>query len=360
MKSNMFVPKKIHVGYQDRTGTYTGKLAYVIYEDEKGKLRKETSWNSWRDKKIPAEVFDNVPTEGFVLNKGVGGGRGWDSRNEYIRVYDPRNFEIEISVANLLFILQECTSTKGKGLDGEFVYVMDGTNLVLLPVSCKEYQDSLLYSDKRSGRVTKADMVAGRKYLNKGMVELMYLGRHQCRSTDVYCYNNTLDIRVISEPLSSQKHSHVFVDTKGKYYLEKGFTKITNIVSEDVDSDYAQKLLDFQNSALVSDFAGVKLKKWVGSGSYLSNRDKLLLWDGQSDKVKYAIIDTYRRTTTYIHALPEVAYRDTLSLRHAGRHYRDTCGITREYLQELLAHGYKAVVPYAVLKSGQEVKIYGY
>ena len=49
MKSNIFIPKIINVGYQNRSGTYTGKLAYVIYYDEKGKLRKEASWNNWRD-----------------------------------------------------------------------------------------------------------------------------------------------------------------------------------------------------------------------------------------------------------------------------------------------------------------------
>jgi hypothetical protein len=36
--------------------------------------------------------------------------------------YMTRGFEFEISIPNLLYILQECTSTKGKGLDGEFVY----------------------------------------------------------------------------------------------------------------------------------------------------------------------------------------------------------------------------------------------
>lgn len=71
MKRNIFIPQIINVGYQNRSGTYTGKLAYIIYYDEKGKLWKEASWNSWRDEKIPNEEFDNVPTTGFVLNKKV-------------------------------------------------------------------------------------------------------------------------------------------------------------------------------------------------------------------------------------------------------------------------------------------------
>src|SRR5689334_19185128 len=121
MNSNkLYIPDKIKVGFQKRDGTYTGKLAYVIYFDHTGKLRKEASWNSWRDYNIEPLEFDNEPTEGFVLNKGVGGVKqsyGWNTRNEYIRVYDPRDFEFEISVSNLLFILRECDCSKGKGLE---------------------------------------------------------------------------------------------------------------------------------------------------------------------------------------------------------------------------------------------------
>ena len=94
---SIYIPEKIKVGYQNRNDTYTKKLAYVIYYDEKGKLRKETSWNSWRDEKIEPDDFDNEPTRGFVLNKKVGGDRyGWNPRQTYTRVYDPRGFEFEI------------------------------------------------------------------------------------------------------------------------------------------------------------------------------------------------------------------------------------------------------------------------
>lgn len=40
----LYIPKKLNVGYNERQETYTGKLAYVIYWDDKGVLRKETSW----------------------------------------------------------------------------------------------------------------------------------------------------------------------------------------------------------------------------------------------------------------------------------------------------------------------------
>lgn len=43
MNDNIFIPKKLKIGFQNRTDTYTQKLAYVIYYDEKNKLRKEQS-----------------------------------------------------------------------------------------------------------------------------------------------------------------------------------------------------------------------------------------------------------------------------------------------------------------------------
>ena len=85
----MNIPKTIKVGYQKRGDTYTGKLAYVIYTDDKGKLRKEKSWQGWRDGKIKPSDFDNEPTSGFVLNKGVGGGGRGSLRPGHAPVRSP-------------------------------------------------------------------------------------------------------------------------------------------------------------------------------------------------------------------------------------------------------------------------------
>jgi len=176
----LFIPGKIAVGFQDRSDTYTGKLAYVIYYDNKGVKRKEKSWETWRDKKIDPIDFDNAPTDGFVLNKGVGGARqsyGWNTRNEYIRVYDPRNFEFEISVANLLFILRECDCSRGKGLEGKFVYAWDGTELVLLPEASSDYQNSKRYTQLQSQGVKVKDMIHGASYITKKQEILTYVGK---------------------------------------------------------------------------------------------------------------------------------------------------------------------------------------
>ena len=180
MKSNIFLPEKIKVGFQKRSDTYTQKLAYVIYYDEKGKLRKEASWNGWRDKSIQDLEFDNIPTSGFVLNKKAGGySSGWNHRQTYVRVYDPRDFEFEISVPNLLYILENATSTKGKGLEGEFVYGWDGKELVLIPTESTDYIEisnfnKNIHSDfKLKGK----DLKLGATYLTKDNQEWVYLGK---------------------------------------------------------------------------------------------------------------------------------------------------------------------------------------
>lgn len=107
---------------------------------KKTKLRKETSWNSWRDKNIQDVDFINEPISGFVLNKKVGDYvSDWNHRQAYVRVYDPRDFEFEITVENLLYILENTNSIKGKGLEGDFIYGWDGKELVLIPTSSPDY-----------------------------------------------------------------------------------------------------------------------------------------------------------------------------------------------------------------------------
>lgn len=182
MNSSIFVPKTINVGYQNRSGTYTGKLAYVIYYDEKGRLRKEASWNSWRDDKIPNNEFENVPTEGFVLNKKAGDySTGWDHRHAYCRVYDPRGFEFEITIENLLYILENANCIKGKGLEGEFIYGWDGKDLVLMPVESPDYKQISEFNKiiHNNETIKAKDLIIGATYLTKDNENWIYMGKFE-------------------------------------------------------------------------------------------------------------------------------------------------------------------------------------
>ena len=231
ISTTIYVPKKIKVGFNKRSDTYTGKLAYVIYYDEKGKLRKETSWNSWRDKSIDSEEYDNEPTSGFVLNKKVGDYSGdWGNhRQAYCRIYDPRGFEFEITINNLLFILEHCTCCPGKGLEGDFVYGWDGKDLVLLPTNSSDYIEIEKYSKRLNERKTfkGKDLIIGATYLTKDNEEWIYMGRFDkwdCRIAthyvnSYYYRSNGWDDDVsdawIKDSYTNQAYKN---ENKGKHY----------------------------------------------------------------------------------------------------------------------------------------------
>lgn len=183
--STFFIPKQIKVGYQKREDTFTEKLAYVIYYDQKGELRKENSWQSWRDKTLGDDTFVNDPISGFVLNKHAGGySSGWNHRQSYCRVYDPRGFEIEITIDNLLWILDWVDCYKGKGLDGKFCYGWVGTDLVLIPECTEDYQESKTFSDSlfKKPDTKKSDLVVGSSYKFKDGSELAYVGEFKIQN----------------------------------------------------------------------------------------------------------------------------------------------------------------------------------
>jgi hypothetical protein len=241
-KSKLNIPTTIKVGFQTRQDTYTKKLAYIIYYDIKtNKLRKEYSWEQWRDKVIEPIEYTNEPISGFVLNKEAGGGyssRSWHKRNTYIRIYDPRGFEFEISVDNLLFILQETNSIKGKGLEGEFIYSWSGKDIVLLPTSCKEYTDSLLFTSKQVKKISAKEIVKGYTYLDKNLNHLVYIGRYNY--TDPRNEGTWRpDWRRLDLPTYALRHIFYNLSTE-EFIGLPGFTSLAEIVSNEVHVNYAE------------------------------------------------------------------------------------------------------------------------
>lgn len=210
MNNGCFIPTKIKVGYQKRENTYSGKLAYIIYYDEKDKLRKENSWNSWREEEIQPDDFDNELLEGFVLNKKAGDYHGdwFNSRQAYIRVFDPRGFEIEITVNNLLYILENCDCIKGKGLVGRFCYGWYGTELILLPECSEAYRESKKYTENLFGNksIKKSELKIGNTYILKKNKKVIYLGYYKSFSFFRCYYSNADGIYY------GYKHYYISVD----------------------------------------------------------------------------------------------------------------------------------------------------
>lgn len=278
MNERLTLPKKIKVGFQERSGTYDGLLAYIIYFDAKGVLRKEKSWESWRSKSIEPKEFDNVPTSGFVLNKKVGGyASGWNHRNTYCRVWDPRGFEFEITLENLLFILQECTSTKGKGLEGQFVYAWDKKDLVLLPVDSEDYKAVVSLENKKE-KITSKNIIVGGSYKSKLSNELVYLGRepyHEFILTkEEYTNSNSTRYRssYIDERTFELKSSPMFLF----------YDRLKNLIHYTKDTKHLDFLID--DKAMlpceVSEYIELYYNTFEGRGNHI---DKLEVITSKKD-----------------------------------------------------------------------------
>lgn len=302
------IPKKIKIGFNNRSDTYTGKLAYVTYLNQKGDIAKETSWQNWRDKDIESQEFDNTPTEGFVLNKNVGGFKsGWNFRSSYTRIYDPRGFEFEITIPNLLFILQECTCEKGKGLIGEFVYAWDGKDLLLLPTTSAPYIESMKVINKTS-KIGAKDLVIGNTYRSKDVEEIVYIGRLKWNYFKNNNPKNTYYSHKASEPrldLSlTSKNVHTFYDqTKKIYYGIYDLKKILYCVDESVitKEDAANLKEKFENETLQGSLDKIEKLSWgIGKSRYVY-QDNQWMFEDVSNNDNLCCVTMSRIYATDVH-----------------------------------------------------------
>ena len=244
--SDLFIPKKIKVGFDKRDDTYNGRLAYVIYFDNKGVLRKEKSWESWRDHDIQPEEYDNTPQDGFCINKNVQrfNWSSFGSSRSYIRIYDPRGIEFEITPENLIGILTEVDCLK-RGLEGKFVYAWKGTEIVVLPCGSEEYIKAKEYTNRQEQKVSARDLKPGCSYTTKKGEEVIYIGRFNWFEWNYYS----------DKPRTAKKH-HIFAYVNAPRFHSKIFKKsdvdfLATLNNPDPVSNYAE-LVDEWNSLSAS------------------------------------------------------------------------------------------------------------
>lgn len=249
--STCFIPQKMNVGFQKRTDTFTGQLAYIIYYDEKGVLRKESSWQSWRDKSIPNIEIDNKPISGFVINKGVQRSADWfGTGRTMVRIHDPRGFEFEITVSNFMEILMHSDVSKREILQ-ECVYAWFGTSLVLLPTNSIEYQESLKFTENRTSTTVKAkDLVKGATYGSKKSLDdfYVYLGYHEWFDWD-YVWNSTshgVDAHCVYTRKNKGK-KHIFYDLTYKNITHLPPANLVAAKTNDIHEQYSEMVEQFFN-----------------------------------------------------------------------------------------------------------------
>ena len=331
INTTIYVPKRIKVGFNNRDDTYTGKLAYVIYYDEKGKLRKETSWNSWRNKEIDSEEYDNEPMSGFVLNKKVGDYSGdWGNhRQAYCRIYDPRGFEFEITVNNLLFILEHCTCYPGKGLEGDFVYGWDGKDLVLLPTNSPDYIEIEKYSKRINDRKTfkGKDLIIGATYFTKDNEEWVYMGRFDKWNCHIATYyggsyyyrhngwSDNVDDTWIKDSYANQAYKN---ENKGKHYWFINLNSEWKFDRIKIFKSLSSKIIDVINEKCVQNYTDLyaELEKESDFSPIDYGKDEVSVMDYESFNERVRNINEYPR---YIR-IYSGKYHQFIEL-HYGKYY---------------------------------------
>jgi hypothetical protein len=156
----------------------TNPLAFLTpYEDNAaGKKREETvvNWTAGRyywggttdETDLDLRMVKNTPRLGFHI---VGFASRNTTSNKLARVYDPEGYDLEISIDNLIEIMQHSTIING-AIQSKCQWARDGANNWLL-VSGSTMEKNAI----REGQVFKAEI--GDQFVGTYDCEFVYLGR---------------------------------------------------------------------------------------------------------------------------------------------------------------------------------------
>lgn len=299
MQTQLYIPKKIKVGYQKRADTFTNKLAYIIYYDDKNVLRKEKSWNSWRDKEIEPDDFDNKPQSGIIINKNVSryNWSHFSSNRTYIRMHDPRGFEFEISPENLIGILMNGDCSK-RVLDGEFVYSWSGTDLVLLPCNSEEYQTSLEFTKLQANKIGAKDLIPGFAYRTKREENVVYMGRfnwYKFESVKGGDNGRFIGKTCTTQYKQTDKKYHIF-KIEGSMVPKTSLDFLSHKLGDEPVSDYAKLMDELNKNIHISPMVGIECVEtvYVPKFNEVSNSYKYLkngYFNVQNDDGSYSTIN---------------------------------------------------------------------
>jgi len=162
----MFIPKVLRVITKEKKTNDNIPLCYITYVDEKGKLRKETSWKNWG--KFDLGEFDNEPISGFKMENVVQRSRDWfGSGRNMFRIQHPKGVVFEISANNFGAICESTEISFGE-IKSECVLAWDKTELALIPTCSEDYQNNLIHTDKIvTGHTKPSDLVIGKGYQDR-------------------------------------------------------------------------------------------------------------------------------------------------------------------------------------------------
>jgi len=184
MVSIVSISEKLYIGIADDKGfdTVSNPKAFITpfeKDDKAFQKRKETvdNWSSYCDYETGTRIehkgfltyIDNIAQTGFSIKSYVS---RYSTSNKFVEVTDPRGFTLEISIENLVDLMQICTIKNGVILES-CVWGRANNSCYLVPVTSETYRLS------KSEKVTLSDLKVGDRIIcaKSGSLGFVYLGK---------------------------------------------------------------------------------------------------------------------------------------------------------------------------------------
>jgi hypothetical protein len=132
----------IYVSFQKRnteSGSPLGALA--PWGEDSVSRKKMAQIDAWGDPKFNAVKLENIPVSGFRVSD-FARHNGWNGDNTVIQIEDPRGFELQISVDNMIQIMNGNTIVDGE-IKIPCVWGRDGSRNILLPINSEPYKNAI-------------------------------------------------------------------------------------------------------------------------------------------------------------------------------------------------------------------------
>lgn len=182
--STIKIPEKVYVGFQGRRCEDEVPLGFMTpyTTDKAGEKRRATvdNWAAGRgyggNKTFNSVILENKPMIGFKIGRAIRRSGGWNSSGaSFIRVEDPRGFELEITIENLAMCMNGNIIEDGE-LVQECVWGRDGNKNILLPINSDPYKDSVTTKSAIDNAISLRNIKPGDKIKLITGEEGVYLG----------------------------------------------------------------------------------------------------------------------------------------------------------------------------------------
>lgn len=253
-KSPIKIPEKVYVGFQSRHLSETVPLGFMVpyTNDEAGKSRMRTvdSWGmQGTTKEFKSVILDNKPMIGFKIGQSIKRSSGWSGKgNSYLRVEDPRGFELEITIENFVMCMQNNIIEDGE-LIQECVWARDGNRNLLIPTNSDAFKNvKTLDVDSKKALPLNTVKLGDTVLLQDATTTGVYLG------TIYYCYTSKYG-NPKGMALSGKRHVVRTNDAGVVSYQIKSSIVVTDIIAKasavmthlDVERELANALAESPN-----------------------------------------------------------------------------------------------------------------